>query len=168
MATEDVKKAIRHGRKVIKDHGDGNILHESGTRYAVIDPILRALGWKLDNPQQCRVEEWRILDNQQRVADYVLFNRVGQAVVLIEAKGFSKTKLNGWKEENQLRDYALGHAEAKLAVLTNGAVWYFYKSSNPGEFNFGEARPYDVDIIDGKTEQTARKLMRELNKRQWW
>ena len=168
MAIEDVKKAIRHGRKVIREHRDGDILHEAGTRYYVIDPILRALGWKLDDPNQCMVEEWRSLDNQRRVADYVLLNRARQIVVLIEAKGFSKTKLHGWTEENQLKDYALGNADAKVAVLTNGESWYFYDVSDPGKCQFGLERPPDADISDARTEQTARKLMQELSKRKRW
>ena len=116
---EKVEEAVRHGQKVIWEYDDGETLHEAVTRYAIIDPILQALGWDTSDPGQVLPENWRKLSNQQRVADYALLNKNGEPVVLIEAKGFSRTKLYGWTEEKQLQDYA-PDSGAKLGVLTNG------------------------------------------------
>jgi predicted type IV restriction endonuclease len=165
MAIKDVEAAIRHGRRVIREFGDGPVLHEAATRYAIIDPILRPLGWKLEDPKQCRVEEWRSLKNEQKVADYVLRNKCGKNVVVIEAKGLSKTKLNGWTEENQLRVYA-DETDARIAVLTYGQSWYLYHA--PWDDSFGRLCPPDADICDDTPSEAARTLHRFLKRPKLW
>ena len=163
MAVADVVKAIHHGRKVLS-MADNFELHEASTRYFIIDPILRALGWQLENPKHCRVEEWRTLNNQSRVADYVLLNRQDEKAILVEAKGWSKTKLYGWSEERQLKDYA-EHESAELAILTNGQFWYFYDLCGSRSGNsFDSARCPDVDICEDGDGETARKAARKLHR----
>ena len=168
MTVKDVEDAIRHGRKIINQHRDDGLLHESATRYAIIDPILRALGWKLENPKQCLVEEWRSLRDKQKVADYILLNKAKNHVVLIEAKGFAHTKLQGWTEETQLKEYAL-ESNATIAVLTNGQSWYLYPAPWDGSFGESPSSNVYVDIYDGTTpSEPARTLHRYLNKRKLW
>ena len=82
MSLKDVEKAIRHGREVM-----GRLYFlvsdfELSTRYAIIDPIIWALGWETHNPSHCRVE---YTCGGGRV-DYAFFNRKSDPVVLIEAK----------------------------------------------------------------------------------
>ena len=171
MPVADVVKAIHHGRKVI-DLGAEVELHEPSTRYFIIDPILRALGWQLENPKHCLVEEWRTLKNQAKVADYVLRDRNGEKAILVEAKGWSKTKLYGWTEENQLAAYAEGES-AQRAVLTNGQFWCFYDLQDEGSENrFRSPRASNVDIYENDTPETAnqaaRILHRALNRRKHW
>ncbi len=162
MPVVEVEKAIRHARAVIKQHSEDNLLHEAATRYYIIDPILRSLGWKLEDPKQCKVEEWRTLTNRQQVIDYILLNKDGNHVVLIEAKGFAKTKLYGESEETQLKDYA-SQSSAKIAVLTNGKDWYIYNTACKDAF--GQVRDPDVDICDKEMDVAtiARRLHRVLN-----
>ena len=45
---QTIKKVIPH---VNTDSWAAN--HETSTRYMIIDPILRALGWDLSDPEQC-------------------------------------------------------------------------------------------------------------------
>lgn len=45
---------------------------EAQTRYAIIDPILSALGWDTSDPKECR-PEWQFKGSKQRV-DYALFS----------------------------------------------------------------------------------------------
>ena len=62
--------------------------HETSTRYILIDPILRALGWDLSNPDEC-VVEYEVARRGNYPAtrvDYVLKCATGQPVVVIEAK----------------------------------------------------------------------------------
>lgn len=56
------------------------------TRSALIDPILRALGWPTDEPEWVRVEERR---GEERV-DYVLYSSDDWPVLLLEAKALGK------------------------------------------------------------------------------
>ena len=140
---ENVEKAIRHGRSVIRKHG--YVLNEATTRYAIIDPILIALGWKLDDPTQCRFEEWQDRNGQEYSGrpDYCLY-KGGKLVVLVEAKAISKT-LNGFSEENQLKNYSADPNDLDVWVLTNGSHWYFYKSME----EFGDYRFPDINIEFG-------------------
>ena len=161
MGVKDVERAVRRAVAVLDNEDYMDALHEAGTRYAVIDPILRALGWKLRDPEECRVEEWLELESSWRRADYVL-RKDGENVVLIEAKGFNKTRLNGWSQENQLKDLAHGN-EWKLGVLTNGQSWYFYKLD--GEDPFGEPRAPDVYLSKDTVKESAKELHLKLSRR---
>ena len=73
-----------------------NTWREDQTRYAIIDPIIRALGWNATDPKECFVE-YPMKDDEGSIgyADYALFgkcnikNIVERSVppsVLIEAK----------------------------------------------------------------------------------
>jgi predicted type IV restriction endonuclease len=66
MAIKDVEAAIRHGRRVIREFGDGPVLHEAATRYAIIDPILRPLGWKLEDPSSAELRNGEALRMNKR------------------------------------------------------------------------------------------------------
>ena len=69
MAVEDVARAIMQvqphllefrrprSRKSPNFFAPAN-LSETCTRYVVIDPVLRSLGWDLSDPSCCRVEYW--------------------------------------------------------------------------------------------------------------
>lgn len=83
---------------------------------------------------------------------------------MIEAKGYSKTKLYGFTEEQQLQTYFHGSG-ARLAVLTNGKDWYFYDGSEKKPF--GVSRGPDADIFEG-TIKTATALYQALNKCKFW
>ena len=63
---------------------------EINTRYAIIDPIIRALDWNTADPKECH-PEYRRGDGW---ADYAFFNREGKStivehgapIIIIEAK----------------------------------------------------------------------------------
>lgn len=84
-------------------------LNETATRYCLVDPVLRDLGWHLDNPSECEYE----LGPVGRY-DYGLGRRI-----LIEAK-----RLGGVTErdERQLRDYLRDNG-MRHGVLTDGRRW---------------------------------------------
>ncbi len=164
---ENVKMAIKHGLSVIEKYDDGCLrdLNETTTRYAMIDPILRALGWKLDDPERCRYEEWwgrKELEYSGR-PDYCLYKNANP-VVLIEAKALSKA-LNGFKEEKQLFNYDI-EPVPKLWVLTNGCHWYFYDHKTQR----GKHRNPNVDMCDQNctTSEMAQTLIQNLSSRKRW
>ena len=142
---ENVETAIRHGRSVIKMYDEkvleGYVFNETTTRYAIIDPILTALGWKLNNPTRCRFEEWqdRRGENASGQTDYTLYKH-GKPLVVIEAKSLSKY-MNEFTEENQLKNYLVSRS-VKMRVLTNGAHWYFYETSK----DYGGYRDPDINL----------------------
>lgn len=115
-----------------------NSWREDQTRYAVIDPILRDLGWNTADPKECLIEYpmWDGHGNMG-VVDYALFQEcsaqdiANQKItprVLIEAKSL-RASLDPYLD--QLMWYVrTSRMTEGLAVLTNGAEWRLYDVAN--------------------------------------
>ena len=58
MSVSTVAGAIRHARKVVKEWDQAGFTYwrEEHTRYAVIDPVITALGWDTSDPRECHPE----------------------------------------------------------------------------------------------------------------
>ena len=97
--------------------------HETSTRYIIIDPILRALGWDLSDPSQCIVE-YKIHDKREKsgLVGYALLNGRGEPFILVEAKRIDDYRLS---EDNfdQMDRYLEGVDTARVGVVTNGQYW---------------------------------------------
>ena len=163
---ENVETAIRHGRSVIKMYEEealkGYVFNETTTRYAIIDPILTALGWKLSDPTLCRFEEWKERKGQEcwGQLDYGLYKN-NKLLVVIEAKSLSRN-MNEFSEENQLKSYSVA---PRKWVLTNGRHWYFYDDQT----DFGEYRdPIDISDCTRSVPKTAKELIQKLSSLKRW
>ncbi|MDE0090738.1 MAG: hypothetical protein OXP12_05215 [Thaumarchaeota archaeon] len=132
-----IKRVVKLKSKIEKHRDDIN--NETATRYALIDPVLKELGWRLDDPVEVRYEEgdggrW----------DYKLGARM-----LIEAK-----KLDGLKpkDEDQLIAYLqknnMGHG-----VLTDGNVWQKFTVSP-----FGHDQDFRIKITQGNPAKISKHL----------
>ncbi len=143
-----IKRVEKLKSKIEKHRNDIN--NETATRYTLIDPVLKELGWHLDDPVEVRYEEgdggrW----------DYKLGDRV-----LIEAK-----KLGGFKskDEDQLISYLqknnMGHG-----VLTDGNVWQKFTVSLIGHDQVTGGQPlYDQDFLIEITRGNSAKISRWLS-----
>lgn len=129
------------------------------TRYALIDPLLRALGWPVDDPAWVQVELQTAGGGR---ADYVLLDGVGRVLVVLEAKALGgKLDLAG--------SAAIGYAWAlhhqgqppRLVGLSDGLRWVL------AEPHHLKQPLYQIDL-GGKTPLPelalliARALWREL------
>ena len=81
--TDDLKQTVRDLNKRMHVHGDKLRSNESLTRYALIDPILTALGWNLADPEQV-IPEYRPIEGNRDAVDYMM--KYEQLIILIEAK----------------------------------------------------------------------------------
>ena len=98
--------------------------NEAQVKQSVILPILRALGWNTDAPEQLNAE---FQAGNGRV-DYALLN-FGQPQVFIEAKRIGSAK------DREAREQLFGYAENRgipILVLTDGDHWDFYFGMGPG------------------------------------
>ena len=99
-----LKGAIGRARKRVEKQGDYISSMEIRTRYTLIDPILQALGWDLEDPSQVKIEhETTDLPNPYRV-DYALFSGE-KPVVLVEAKPLPREYV-GIHKANRAEDRA--------------------------------------------------------------
>ena len=130
MSLKDVEIAVNRTVGLLQNeerYDDTLSLHEMNTRYMLIDPVLRSLGWDLSNPNQVTFE----LDlNDYGKIDYVLFGKTGNPCILLEAKVVDSYTL---AHERQLISYAQGTNKG-YAILTNGNMWRIWNLSKRGGF----------------------------------
>ena len=97
---------------------------EAKTRSYLVEPLLEALGYDCRDPRDV-VSEFTadVADKKGEKVDYALM-RDGEPVVLVEAKTLGNTL--GRNEREQLQRY-FPFTRARLAVLTDGIRWHWYK-----------------------------------------
>ena len=120
----DLTKAIELFEELqrrIDEHGDYLRESEYRTRIMLVDPLLRLLGWNVED-FHCVEIEFRTTQSANERADYVL-KKDGSKVAIVEAKklGFPMSS----KERRQAKEYA-DYAEVSQCVLTDGARWRLY------------------------------------------
>ena len=104
----------------IDDHRDAFKQSEALTRSALIDPLLRALGWDTEDPEAV-VPEYNAKAGR---ADYALL-RDGSPAVMVEAKRLD-TPLQG-KVVEQGIGYCINQGVGYFAV-TDGRRWRIYET----------------------------------------
>ena len=97
--------------------------HETRTRIVLIDPILRMVGWPVDDPQKVELE-YSVGNGR---ADYALLGRERQPVALIEAKPLG-TRLE--EHTRQIVAYAM-ETGVRIAGITDGDRWRLYDVLQP-------------------------------------
>ena len=163
MSISAVDTAIRKIRAVVKEWDDAELCHwrEDHTRYGVIDPIIRALGWDTGDPKECHPEYPRAYESGGRV-DYALFGAADLSTIvkdgappdaIIESKALRQPL--GEEEVSQLRRYAQASPPMRngVAVLTNGNEWWIYDLTKRGSF---KSKLVDkVNILTGNRRSHA-------------
>lgn len=173
MTIKAVEDAIQQVRQQLEDYPQSTTAShgwrylERATRYALIDPILLALGWDLTRPDQCSFEadpKWESWVKPH--VDYVLWRPSELAAVVIEAKS-ADSKLGTPEQEGQLERYSEG-LKSGIAVLTNGKVWYLYNLNFRQREEFGDKKVEDVDVLNGSVNAAARTLHERIGAHNWW
>ena len=136
--------------------------HETSTRYMVIDPILRALGWDLSDPADC-VVEYPMQSPPGRPAprvDYVLKGPSGIPAIAIEAKRID-VESDDDDALTQMERYLKGVPTATVAVVTNGQYWTIARREG-SSWKAESQRPLGIHYE--KTEENAQRLWDCLSK----
>ena len=120
MPLTELIDTFKHLRTQIETHGDYLRL-EARTRPVLIDPLLEALGWDVEDPYRVQVEY--PIEKQYEVgrgfADYVLM-RDGKPLAVIEAKPLRSNLID--KATNQVLNYANARGIAYM-VVSDGNTW---------------------------------------------
>ena len=82
MVLDDLHELIETLQARLDAHASELQKNEALTRYALIDPLLRGLGWDTSDPSQVLVE----FRSQNGAADYALLGAGGRPLVIVEAK----------------------------------------------------------------------------------
>lgn len=107
---------------------------EEATKQGAILPILAKLGWDRDNIQEV-IPEYSVGSGR---VDYCL--KTGKQSVFLEVKRANE-ELE--RHQEQLLDYAFRQG-VKLAILTNGLLWWFYLPLSEGSWE--QRKFFTVDI----------------------
>ena len=141
-------------RTVIGRLNSGKLDNEAQVKSAVVQPVLRELGWDDADPNACKPE----FAVERRFVDYALLDD-GKPRVFIEAKHLDAKVGKG---EDQLFGYASNRG-VPLLVLTNGWYWDFYLSMAEGLP--ADRRFYSLDLrLEDKTCDYVEFLEQHLRK----
>ncbi len=137
-------------RERIARHRPALSQSEALTRYALIDPLLRELGWDTADPDLV-TPEYQVGGGR---ADYALLGESGKPQAFIEAKHFGES-LESQRSVEQVFTYALTQ-QVKYAGLTDGDRWIL---DDVSDFSGSNRRKLDVSISKEPSYQSALKLL---------
>ena len=132
MSIRAVDDAIRRIRVVVKEWDEAGLDYrrEDQTRYGVIDPVIRALGWDISDPKECHPEYPRPYRDGR--VDYALFripdveatgNNSIDPDIVMESKAF-RTLLDD-EAVSQLKSYVQAEPRMRrdVAVLSRATLF---------------------------------------------
>ncbi len=136
-----------------KQEGSLGKQSEEATKQGLILPVLQQLGWNPFDVQEV-FPEYSV---QSGRVDYAL--RInGYNKVFIEVK---KVGEDLEKHQGQLLRYAFDHG-VKLAILTNGILWWFYLPLQEGTWE--QRRFYTVDLLSQSPSDITDKFFAFISK----
>lgn len=122
MPLENLLTLIEKLRECIDRHGDALRQSEALTRYALIDPLLRELGWDTEDPDMV-IPEYSSGGGR---SDYALCEE-GKPVIMLEAKKLDRPLNDAIGQGIQ---YCLVEGTEYFAV-TDGRRWEIYETHKP-------------------------------------
>lgn len=149
--------AIYHVLQQVKStaHTNAGIFrkNEAATRAALIDPILRALGWDTANVQM--VEPEKTLSNELRI-DYLLNAPSGQPWAVIEAKCLDSS-LDKYGYVGKILGYGLT-LNVQTVCITDGITWHLHT-----HLQHGKSEPVVFSLSEDDLLLAANELIRWLD-----
>ncbi len=125
-------------RERIETHGAALSQSEALTRSALIDPLLRGLGWNTEDPSHV-VPEFHIPSTGKK-AGYVLFTGTENPDVIVEAK---RLGMPHGDAAHQALNYCAADGFECFAV-TDGRRWAVYETRRPGALEQKRIAEFDI------------------------
>ena len=173
-------------KKCIEVHGEYLCGGETRTRNFLVDPMLRASGWDIDNPARVELEysTWQSkrpvkvkesdgrlfeVEYEERVrnakkADYALMIPNGKPLAMIEAKRLNDLKIGQSRETQsvikaniQVFGY-IARSEVQYAGLTDGNRWMLYHVIENSEETPVVMPLMDVSIMSDSLRECVKGL----------
>jgi hypothetical protein len=124
--------AIHHVLQQVQANAEANASifqkNEAATRAALIDPLLRALGWDTANVRM--VEPEKTLGNELRI-DYLLHDAAGKPWAVIEAKCLGSS-LDKYGYVGKILGYPLT-LNVQTVCITDGVTWHLHTHLQHGK-----------------------------------
>ena len=149
MPLEELVNTIESLKGSIELHQQLLRQSEALTRYVVIDPLLRAIGWDTEDPEKVRPE----YPDPTGRPDYALFVD-GKPVSMVEAKSLA-TPLDETVVRRAM-EYCTAQG-VRYTIVTNGDRWELYHVFQSGSFE--ERRLLALSILTDPAHQCALKFL---------
>ncbi len=149
MPLESLLALVEKLRERIDVHGPALRQSEALTRYALIDPLLRELGWDTENPDLV-IPEYQTDDGRP---DYALFSD-SKPIMMVEAKKLG-TALQG-KVIRQGIGYCLEQGTLYFSV-TDGRLWKIYETHRSVPID--EKRVVEFDLKSQSATEACLKAL---------
>ena len=156
MLLEPLVSVLAEVKERLQRHNQELRQSEALTRSALIDPVLRALGWNTEDPDLAR-PEYRVRQVRNERVNYALLSPGGVAAAFIEAKSLGQS-LEQDRDIDQLLRYAFADG-IPYGVLTNGNNWHVYDLKMPGGVAMRERRTLETSIADAEPHECALRLL---------
>ncbi|WP_426058813.1 hypothetical protein [Hymenobacter sp. B1770] len=127
--------------------------NEAATRAALIDPVLRALGWDTSNVRM--VEPEKTVSNELRI-DYLLNDPTGKPWVVIEAKCLGSS-LDKYGYVGKILGYAIS-LNVHTVCITDGLAWHLHT-----HLQNGKPEPIVFTLAKNDFLSAANELLRWLD-----
>ena len=139
---EDIRKGLETNRYP----------NEAAVSQGIVLRLLGALGWPTYDTQIV-IPEYGV---EGKKVDFALCHPLSKPLVFVEAKAVGNIEGG----EPQLFDYAY-HEGVPIAILTDGQKWRFFHPIGQG--NYRERKVHELDMIEGNSDENAKRLDRYLN-----
>lgn len=130
-------------------------LDEAATKQCVILPILRTLGWDVDNPNEV-TPEYKVESGN---VDYSLRLR-DENKIFLEVKKTAED-LDKVRHDDQILQYSFRKA-VELAILTNGVTWSLYLPMKGVDWK--ERKFFTIDILEQEIDSVVSNFIDLLAK----
>lgn len=149
MALDELVGCIELLQERMRSHRGALRENETRTRMALIDPLLRALGWDVFDPGVVTPE----YKGDGGLADYALLRSDGRPAAIVEAKKLGEALSS---HRMQMLNYA-NASGIDYAGLTDGNHWELYSVFERGPLN--DRRKMEVEIAATPAHAGALKLL---------
>ena len=147
MPLESLLELVETLRSRIDEHGAALRQSEALTRYALIDPLLRELGWDTEDPALV-IPEYKL---GKGYADYALL-KYGKPAIMVEAKKLDTPLQDA---ASQGIGYCIEDGIGYFAV-TDGRHWGIYETHKMAPI--AEKRIVEFDIVQSPAEACLKAL----------
>ena len=145
---ETIIELIKSVKQTINSHKEKLKSNETLTRYVLIDPILKHLGYSLSNPNEV-IPEQKI---EKKFSDYTIF-KDNKPHIIIEAKSLHKP----FEDKAQIGNY-MANTVARYAMFSDGAKWSLFDFHIIPKDHQDERIILDIDILTEPENQIGIKL----------
>ena len=139
---ESVRRTIEKVRGHLED---GSVRSEADVRLYILTPVLRCLGWDVEDPGTVR-REYAVTGGRNYRFDYALFAEDKKVAFVVEAKALDKLDDDA---RDQLLLYAM-KTHTRLGLTTDGRTWSFYLPLGGGSSEERLVRTVDLRATNAK------------------